>query len=265
MTTEYRVVPVELLKLCMRLSNIQGLTLLRQHLCDLLDAAPVPPAGREPEVVASVHGAGYSDHPPMTHWLEIGVEKMPMSGKIETGEKLIFLKDHRTHVTRLQAAVGTMRQRKDLIKDQRNEYMAERDALKAEVERLRGVVAQARDDADDADKERSIYKTGVARLKNACAKEFRSVEYLQSELTKAQESALLDRHEAWKAGELHGLNTVNAELTKARELLHKAGNLMWEMYLGSPTDKVCDAVEDFLNGPYGPPPDQSAPAAKDGE
>lgn len=262
MSTEYRIVPLDLFDVMIIALEEEDRRSLAKDI--LNESAPVPPAGDipfpgyppvpddrklppaggEPEVIASVHGAGYSDHPPMTHWLEIGVEKMPMSGKIETGEKLIFLKDHRAQVIQLQAEVGALStevfsQRGQIDKLQRLEsfLVNERDALKAEVERVDTAWHSMKIELDSA----------------------------KSELAKAQESALLDRHEAWKAGELHGLNTVNAELTKARELLHKAGNLMWEMYLGSPTDKVCDAVEDFLNGPYGPPPDQSAPAAKDGE
>lgn len=93
--TKYRVVPVELLKSCMRLANVQGPTLLRRHLCDLLAAAPVPPAGGEPEVERFTDTHQWRD--------QYGIKEQELL--------CVSAEDFDAHVTRLQADVERLNSR----------------------------------------------------------------------------------------------------------------------------------------------------------
>lgn len=142
MSTEYRVVPEELLKQCKVLAAMQG-DGSTEHFKKLeaLLAAPVPPAGGEPEVKA-------------WGWVAVGKFFSDRQRAVEAAEKTAVI-DVYTHeqITRLQAEVITARKQSyDAGFDtgfangkEQGTRDAEKviDALKAEVERLKKLLGQA--------------------------------------------------------------------------------------------------------------------------
>jgi hypothetical protein len=142
---------------------------------------------------------------------------------------LALLDDHRTHVTRLQAEVSHLRQHK-------NDYMeaAEetRKALQAEVERLKEVAIARKDELTKRCTERND---------------------LQSELT----SANADKAAYGKnAVDLRlRVDALQAELTKARELLADFAQWYDEPRLARPAVQIRRDIDSFLSN-------QSAPTDK---
>lgn len=69
-----------------------------------LKAAPAPQPHAEPVAHARICGVEF-DSKGNTVSMEIGVDNMPVPRKVELGEQLIFLDDHRSEVERLRAAL----------------------------------------------------------------------------------------------------------------------------------------------------------------
>lgn len=59
------------------------------------------------KAVARVCGAGY-DEKGSTVWMEIGVEEMPISRRVELGENLVFMADAQSTIAQLQARIAEL-------------------------------------------------------------------------------------------------------------------------------------------------------------
>lgn len=77
---------------------------LPDHLCVLSYGQPAPQPQAEPVAHARICGVEF-DSKGNTVSMEIGVDNMPVPRKVELGEQLIFLDDHRREVERLRAAL----------------------------------------------------------------------------------------------------------------------------------------------------------------
>lgn len=160
MSTEYRVVPEELLKQCKLLAAMQG-DGSTEHFKKLeaLLAAPVPPAGGEVEfdklahdqVLAICRGAAarcIEQHAYMQGAKTDSQNWFPHKWVVDAARDLIGINrstcsDLRAHVTRLQAENEHLLGEHEDLLEKFNNLGGELDALKAEVERLKKLLGQA--------------------------------------------------------------------------------------------------------------------------